>query len=102
MSQDSEAGRRDMTAVAYWQKSRHTGVDLGSLCAVSFQRSLWHTEDLRQAVCLHFGDNHRRWIESAVLSWESLFRIQRVVAVMIVTVLPLLEAGALAFQPHWR
>src|SRR6516165_11309695 len=98
MSQDSEAGRRDMTAVAYRQKSRHTGVDPGSVCAVSFHGSLWHTEDLRQAVCLHFADNHRRLIESAVLSWESLLKIQRVVAVMIGTVLPLLAAGAQAAE----
>jgi hypothetical protein len=51
---------------AYWQKSGYTGVDPGSVCAVSFHGSLWHTEDLRQAVCLHFGDNHGRLIESAL------------------------------------
>src|SRR5215472_3643445 len=87
-----------MRGSAYWQKSRHTGVDPGSVCAVSFHGSLWHTEDLRQAVCLHFGDNHRRLIESAVLSWESLLKMHRAVAVMIGIVLPLLAAGAQAAE----
>ena len=63
-----------------------------------FHGSLWHTEDCRQAVCLHFGDNHRRLIESAVLSWESLLKIQRVMAVMIGIVLPLLGTGAQAAE----
>src|SRR6516225_3180130 len=72
-----------MKVVGVSAKSRHTGVDPGSACAVSFHGSLWHTEDLHQAVCLHFADNHRRLIESAVLSWESLLKIQRVMAVRI-------------------
>jgi len=37
-------------------------------------------------------------IESAVLSWESLLKIQRVMAVMIGIVLPLLAAGAQAAE----
>jgi len=45
-----------------------------------------------------FGDNHRRLIERAVLSWGSLLKIQRVVAVMIGIVLPLLVAGAQAAE----
>jgi hypothetical protein len=74
------------------------GIDPGSVCAESFHGSLWHTEDLRPAVCLHFGGNHRPLIESAVLSWESLLKIPRVVAVMIGIVLPLLAARAQAAE----
>src|SRR6516162_2628380 len=87
-----------MKVVGVSAKSRHTGVDPGSVCAVSFHGSLWHTEDLHQAVCLHFRNNHRRLIESAVLSWESLLKIQRVMAIMIGIVLPLLAAGAQAAE----
>jgi hypothetical protein len=34
----------DMTAVGVLIKIAHTGVDLGSVCTVSFHGSLWHTE----------------------------------------------------------